>query len=66
MDYHMGAFYVAIIIMLWVVIQDHMKEKKASFQNNDYYFQGNDNDSMYTGNLILPKLYHLVNIPQEW
>ena len=59
-----NSLYCAIILfIIWYLIKS---KKIEGFQNNDYYFQGNENDSMYTGRLIQPRLIHKINIPKEW
>ncbi len=55
---------VTVILILWYI--SRQKKECSGFQNNTYYFQGNENDSMYNGNLIQPKLIHKINIPREW
>lgn len=58
--------YVILIISI-IILAYHFKWLDfnvgvAGFENNNYYFQGNENDSMYVGRLIQPILTHKVNV----
>lgn len=55
-------FSILILLVLYALYQN----KSAGFQNNDYYFNGHENDTMYIGQLIQPRLIHKINIPPEW
>jgi hypothetical protein len=57
-------FEFCIVVLLLFVI--YSWGKKEGFENNNYYFQGNENDSMYVGQLIQPRLIHKINIPAEY
>jgi hypothetical protein len=50
-----------IIIILLLLAAYYIYIQPAGFQNNSYYFQGNENDSMYNGRQILPKLTHRLS-----
>jgi len=60
----MTAFIIiSLLVVLWLVSEGKKEyecddERDAGFENNNYYFQGNENDTMYIGNLIQPKLKH--------
>ena len=66
MDNITGALLISLVALLIWAVYNNTKKETAGFQNNDYYFQGNENDSMYVGRLIMPKLIHKINIPEEW
>lgn len=55
-----------IIIILVIIWYFTYYTNTAGFENNNFYFQGNENDTMYVGNLIQPRLIHKINIPPEW
>lgn len=62
---------VTLLILVILIIYATLKgagyfNPPAGFENNNYYFQGNENDSMYVGRLIQPTLKHKINIPTEW
>ena len=55
-----------VILIAYFLLKENDEPACYGFENNNYYFQGNENDSMYVGQLIQPRLIHKINIGPEW
>jgi hypothetical protein len=49
-----------IIAIIFIIDYFYRKKSCSGFQNNSYYFQGNENDSMYNGRQLLPYLKNKI------
>lgn len=56
--------YIILIILICYIlfwVFGCNTDKGEGFENNNYYFQGNENDSMYVGRLMQPTLIHRLS-----
>ena len=57
---------IEIIILVLLLLWLNKDSLPSGFENNNYYFQGNENDSMYVGNLLQPTITRRITLPKEW
>lgn len=63
MEYYQIAFIIALLLMVWIVMNP---DQPAKFANNDVYFMSGDKNTILEEYIIQPRLIHKVNIPAEW